>query len=170
MIQYEKYEPLMKGPFKSVDEAIGEAANALKFIKIFIPTAKLVIGGSVSFYNHFPEKDEDVTIQDIDALLICNRSSSRMVHHWAATRPAGTFKLLPDGTYIVPIGDVDLHITCPSRRMLVLNHMAECDITEKHGVFLYNKKLTYLFYKSLNREKDQDKLKRMKNYKIIEHQ
>lgn len=168
MIQYEKYEPLIEGPFKSVDEAIGEASNALKFIKIFIPTAKLVIGGSVSFYKHFPKKDEDITINDIDALLICNRSSSRMVYHWAATRPAGTFKLLPDGTYIVPVGDVDLHITCPSKRMLVLNHMTECEDTEKHGVFLYNKKLTYLFYKSLNREKDQAKLARMKDYKPVE--
>ena len=170
MIQYEKYEPLIEGPFKSVDEAIGEAANALKFIKIFIPTAKLVIGGSVSFYNHFPKDGEDITINDIDALLICNRSSSIMAHHWAATRPAGTFKLLPDGTYIVPVGDVDLHITCPSKIMLVLNELTECDITEKHGVFLYNKKLTYSFYKSLNREKDQAKLQRMKNYKMTECQ
>jgi hypothetical protein len=52
--------------------------------------------------------------------------------------------------------------------MLVLNEMAECEDTEKHGVFLYNKKLTYLFYKSLNREKDQAKLARMKDYKPVE--
>lgn len=91
-----------------------------------------------------------------------------MVHHWAASRPAGTFKLLPDGTYIIPIGDVDLHIACPSKRMLVLNEMTECEDTEKYGVFLYNKNLTYLFYKSLNREKDQAKLARMKDYKPVE--
>lgn len=166
MIQYEKYEPLIKGPFKSTDDAIKEAGNALRFIKLFVPTAKIIVGGSLPFYVHYADKNTQIIMNDIDAVLCCNVSSSRMLYHWVSTRPAGTFKTFTKPgmkeCYIVPIGDLDLHIEHPDYRSEIVDGILKCDDTIETDVYIYNKYTTYEFYRDLNREKDQIKLKIMR--------
>lgn len=167
MIQYEKYKPLIKGPFKSTDDAIKEAGNALRFIKLFVPTAKLFIGASLPFYVHYADKDTEILMNDIDATLYCNKTSSKMVYAWASSRPEGTFKVLTRSNgkncYIVPIGDLDLHIEHPDYSTAILSGLLiGLRTTSETNVFIYGRYKTYDFYRKLNREKDQNKLKIMK--------
>ncbi len=171
MIQYEKYEPLIKGPFTNISDAIKEAGNALRFIKLFVPTAKIIIGGSLPFYVHYADKTTQIVMNDLDAALYCNKTSSKMVYAWASSRPEGTFKVLTRSNgkncYIVPIGDLDLHIEHPDTRQnysaaILSGILAGSCRTSETDVFIYGRYKTYDFYRKLNREKDQNKLKIMK--------
>lgn len=165
MIQYEKYEPLVQGPFTNISDAIKEAGNALRFIKLFVPTAKIIIGGSLPFYVHYADKTTQIVMNDLDAALCCNVSSNKMLYHWVSTRPAGTFKTFTKPgmkeCYIVPIGDLDLHIEHPDYRSEIVDELLKCDDTTETDVYIYNKFKTYEFYRALNREKDQIKLRTM---------
>ena len=168
MIEYDKYTPLLKGPFKSVDDALKEADNALRFIRLFIPTAKLIVGGSLPFYIHYADKNTEIVMNDIDATLFCNVSSNKMAYAWASSRPAGTFKTVPrpdrpgKDCYIIPVGDIDLHIEYPDYRGDDMDDFLSCDDTSETNVYVFNKNKVYTFYNNLNREKDQIKLNIMR--------
>jgi len=165
MIEYEKYKHLIKGPFTNISDAVKEAGHALAFIKIFIPSAKIIIGGSLPFYNHYADKNTDIVMNDLDAALLCNTTNNKMVYHWASTLPPGTLKTITrpgqKECYIVPIGDLDLHIEHVDYRKDIVGDLLRCENTDEPGVFIYNKFKTYSFYKELNREKDQIKIATM---------
>lgn len=124
-------------------------------IRSVIPDAAILVSGSAAFYKHFHKHiGGEFTINDLDIDLVHNEIEVQRVFDEIKSHPK--VKMLRDTCAVIEMGYGDLHIDLKHRKIL---QRFRSGAKSSHRLIRFdNRGNVCMFYKRLNREKDQEKI------------
>lgn len=143
----------------STQSMLKQAADVLTFIKAYYPEAEILVGGSVAFYECFPQALEyGAVMNDVDASLLLSKENTQRLYDELCED--SSLKKIDDTQIIAPMGVVDLHVCRASYNNVLSSLVANSD--KKGKVHVMSAQQVFNFYSMLNRPKDQKKIEYMK--------
>lgn len=147
----------LTGPLLSLTSLIKEANNIHKHISKYIPKAKILIAGSAAYYFHYDPNNKSMVMNDIDAALITDYKTLEYLFKESAKYK---HKEIRPTCRVTAVGLMDLHFDLNQYEQDLYQFNTGTDLGNTN-IRVTNKEETYLFYKKINRPKDQEKLRVM---------